>query len=80
MNSKDSFHITIIGGGITGLTAAWAVQQEASKHDIDITYTLLEKSGRWGGKILTETIEGFADEPFTRSCRLLERCAFVRAY
>lgn len=64
MNPKDTYHITIIGGGITGLTAAWAVQQEAGKHDVDITYTLLEKSGRWGGKILTETIEGFGPEPF----------------
>ncbi len=64
MKQTDTFHITIIGGGITGLSAAFALQQEAAEQNIDITYTLLEKSGRWGGKIMTETVEGFGDEPF----------------
>lgn len=57
-------HITIIGGGITGLSAAWYVQQEAARQNIDITYSLVEQSDRWGGKILTETIEGFGERPF----------------
>jgi oxygen-dependent protoporphyrinogen oxidase len=43
--------IVIIGGGITGLAAGWAVQQEAAgKAD----YTLIEASERWGGKVQTE--------------------------
>ncbi len=57
-------HITIIGGGITGLSAAWVVQKEAEKQNIAITYTLLEQTERWGGKIRTEIVAGFGDRPF----------------
>ena len=46
-------HIVIIGGGITGLSAAWEIQQSAGE-SIDVT--LLESNGRWGGKILTQTM------------------------
>ena len=41
----------IIGGGITGLSAAWELQQ----HKAD--YTLLEGSNRWGGKIISHTMD-----------------------
>jgi len=41
----------IIGGGITGLSAAWELQQ----HNAD--YILLEASGRWGGKMVSLTME-----------------------
>ncbi|MCB8944328.1 MAG: protoporphyrinogen oxidase [Ardenticatenaceae bacterium] len=57
-------HITIIGGGISGLSTAYYVQQEAQKRGLDLAYTLLEQADRWGGKIWTETIEGYGDEPF----------------
>lgn len=42
----------IIGGGITGLSAAWYLQKA------NIPYTLLEKSDRFGGKIQTDHIDG----------------------
>ncbi|MBS3976123.1 MAG: protoporphyrinogen oxidase [Syntrophomonadaceae bacterium] len=45
----------IIGGGITGLAAALALQGKAD-------YMLLEKDSRLGGKILTEKAEGFIIE------------------
>ncbi|HRQ38000.1 MAG TPA: protoporphyrinogen oxidase [Chloroflexota bacterium] len=64
MTDSTPFHITIIGGGITGLSAAWYVQQEAARQGIDITYSLLEQSDRWGGKILTETVAGYGTRPF----------------
>lgn len=57
-------HITIIGGGITGLTVAWYLQQQAQSHHQPLNYTLLEQSHRWGGKILTEQVAGYASEPF----------------
>ena len=57
-----NFHVAIIGGGITGLSAAYYLQQAAA--DLNLTYTLLEQSDRWGGKIATETINDLADEPF----------------
>ncbi len=41
----------IIGGGITGLSAAWELQRQG------IEYTLLESSNRWGGKIVSTHIE-----------------------
>ena len=44
-------HIAIIGGGITGLSAAWEVQQRG------INYSLLEASHRWGGTIISHTLE-----------------------
>jgi oxygen-dependent protoporphyrinogen oxidase len=54
-------HLVIIGGGITGLSAAWHLQQVAP----GVSYTLLEKSNRWGGKIVTETIPGLEGGQFT---------------
>lgn len=49
-------HIAIIGGGIAGLSSAWYLQQRG------LSYTLLEQSDRWGGKLLTERADGFIVE------------------
>jgi oxygen-dependent protoporphyrinogen oxidase len=48
--------ILIVGGGITGLAAAWECQQRG------VAYTLLESSDRLGGKIVTERTDGFVIE------------------
>ena len=56
MPMPDTPRVAIIGGGITGLAAAWELQ----KHGID--YTLFEASDRLGGKIVTEQIDGFTIE------------------
>ncbi|HEX2916771.1 MAG TPA: protoporphyrinogen oxidase [Chloroflexia bacterium] len=48
--------VVIIGGGITGLAAAWELQQQG------IDYILLEGSERLGGKIKTDRSEGFIIE------------------
>lgn len=50
-------HIVIIGGGITGLSAAWELQKRG------IHYSLLEASAHWGGKIVSSTLE-FEDKRF----------------
>ncbi|MBE0448615.1 MAG: protoporphyrinogen oxidase [Actinobacteria bacterium] len=53
--------VAIIGGGITGLSAAYAVKR--AQQEIDIDYMVFEKSSRLGGKIYTErTEDGFAVE------------------
>ncbi|HEX9012022.1 MAG TPA: protoporphyrinogen oxidase [Anaerolineaceae bacterium] len=48
--------VAIIGGGITGLAAAYRLQQASAP------YVLFEASERLGGKILTEHVEGFVIE------------------
>lgn len=57
--SRTKRHVVIVGGGISGLSAAWYLQQSQ-----DVSYTLLEASARWGGKVLTEQVGGWADAPF----------------
>ncbi len=54
---STSRHVVIIGGGITGLSTAWYLEQQAHAAGISMEYTLLEASSRWGGKIITETVE-----------------------
>lgn len=50
-------HVAILGGGITGLSVAWYLQQAAARDGLPLTYTLIEKSGRWGGKIRSEQVQ-----------------------
>ena len=59
-NTLPSKHVVIIGGGITGLSTAYYLQKEAESNNI--TYTLLEKSDRWGGKIYTDEVDDFVVE------------------
>ena len=55
-------HVVIVGGGITGLSAAYRLQTEAEAQGHPISITLLEQSGRLGGKIWTERRDGFVVE------------------
>jgi len=50
--------VVIVGGGITGLAAAWALRQTSAPPEI----VLLEKSNRLGGCIHTENCDGFLME------------------
>ena len=56
--------VVIIGGGITGLATAYYLQKAAAEAELPLTYTLLEQSDRWGGKIATETVTGYGSDPF----------------
>ena len=51
--------IAIIGGGISGLSAAWFAQKRG------LEYVVLEASERWGGKLQTETVVLENGEKFT---------------
>lgn len=51
IQTQTSQHVIIIGGGIAGLSTAWYLQQQG------VSYTIIEKSNQWGGKIRTETLE-----------------------
>ncbi|NKB24996.1 MAG: protoporphyrinogen oxidase [Kiritimatiellae bacterium] len=55
-------HITIIGGGITGLATAFYLQKKSQETGCPIDYTLLESTPRLGGKIITHTIDDFVIE------------------
>ena len=45
--------VVIIGGGITGLAAAFYLEKYAREKDVPINTTLVEKSDRLGGKLWT---------------------------
>jgi protoporphyrinogen/coproporphyrinogen III oxidase len=49
--------VVIIGGGITGLSAAYYLQEEAKVAGLPLEYTILEAADRWGGKVQTEHID-----------------------
>jgi oxygen-dependent protoporphyrinogen oxidase len=55
-STSDVPHVAIIGGGITGLSAAYYLHRTASAAGHDVRWTLIERDVRLGGKILTETI------------------------
>ncbi|MFZ3589785.1 protoporphyrinogen oxidase [Bacillus sp. DJP31] len=54
--------VAIIGGGITGLAAAFYLQKLALEKDIDLTFTLIEASQQLGGKISTKMRDGYTIE------------------
>jgi oxygen-dependent protoporphyrinogen oxidase len=53
----DAPHIVIVGGGITGLSAAYALQCAARDAGAPVRTTLVERDARLGGKLLTERVE-----------------------
>ncbi len=63
-SEPGAYHVTIIGGGISGLSAAWFLQQAAQPGSRPVRYSLLEKSAAWGGKIHTEQVVSAASQPF----------------
>jgi protoporphyrinogen/coproporphyrinogen III oxidase len=54
----DAKRVAIVGGGITGLAAAYRLRQRGSTASI----TLLESTDRLGGKIVTDRVDGFVIE------------------
>ena len=49
--------IAIIGGGISGLSAAYEIEQRR-KQGADVDYVLYEAAHRLGGVLVTEQVEG----------------------
>src|SRR5712692_1913553 len=54
--------VVIIGGGISGLAAAYFLQQQSSHEGLPIECHLLERSARFGGLIYTEKVDSFVIE------------------
>src|SRR5690625_3028913 len=57
-----SKNIVIVGGGITGLSAAYYLQKEIKEKNLPFTVQLIEASDRLGGKIKTKNKNGFIIE------------------
>lgn len=58
----DKQTIVIIGGGITGLSAAYYLQKEICDKNLPYQLMLVEASNRLGGKIITDKRDGFIIE------------------
>jgi len=54
-----TIRISIVGGGISGLATAYAIESKAGKAGLKIETTLLEGENRLGGKIMTRREEGY---------------------
>ncbi len=52
----------IIGGGISGLSTAYYLQEEAARSKFDLEIILIEEEKRFGGCIVTEEVDGFIIE------------------
>ena len=54
--ARTSKSVVIVGGGISGLSAAFALLEQAEASAVPITCTVLEAAPVWGGKILTHRV------------------------
>ena len=64
-NSQDNMAFVdavIVGGGITGMAAAYYLQEAARAAGRPLAYVLVESNTRLGGKIATEHVDGFTIE------------------
>lgn len=60
--SEGKKKVVILGGGITGLTAAFYLQKEAREKKLPMEVTLVEAAHRLGGKIQTVVKDGYVIE------------------
>jgi protoporphyrinogen/coproporphyrinogen III oxidase len=71
--------VAIVGGGITGLAAAYYLQEGASAAGTTLECTLIERDNRLGGKVVTHredgfTVEGGPDSFLTQKPWAVELC------
>jgi len=71
--------VVIVGAGLSGLTAAYELQEQAKAAGVPLQLTVLESRSRIGGAIWTEQIDGFlceggADSFITNKPWALELC------
>ncbi|RBW68669.1 protoporphyrinogen oxidase [Bacillus taeanensis] len=59
---SENDHAVVIGGGITGLSAAFYLQKEAEKKNLPLMISLVEAGEKLGGKIQTISHNGFLIE------------------
>ena len=55
-------HVVIVGGGITGLAAAYYLEKKAQETGTPLRYTLLERAPVLGGKLISQETDGYLVE------------------
>ena len=55
-------HVVVVGGGISGLSTAYFLQERVRESGEPIEILLVEKDRHLGGSILTERVDGFVIE------------------
>jgi oxygen-dependent protoporphyrinogen oxidase len=59
---NEAKHIAVIGGGITGLSAAYYLKKQMAERGVPIQLTVIDKRGAFGGHIHTLKRDGFVIE------------------
>jgi oxygen-dependent protoporphyrinogen oxidase len=54
--------IVILGGGISGLSAAYLIKEEAKRQNLDLDVKLVEKEQYVGGKVRSNPVDGYLCE------------------
>ncbi|WP_027088105.1 protoporphyrinogen oxidase [Cohnella panacarvi] len=62
MTRRRARKVAVLGGGLTGLSAAFYLMREARERGEEIELTVLEGSGRLGGRVNTLRRDGFVIE------------------
>ena len=57
MKGNSLHRVVIVGGGISGLSAAYFLEKYAAQAGVEIAIDLMEAQNRLGGVILTERVE-----------------------
>lgn len=63
-NGNATRRVVIVGGGVSGLSTAWLLDEKATEAGIPTHITVLEAANRFGGKVRTDTVDGYGDKPF----------------
>ena len=53
--------VAVVGGGVTGLSAAWQLLRESRARGLPVEVHVLEAAARWGGRVRTLRLDGSAD-------------------
>jgi protoporphyrinogen/coproporphyrinogen III oxidase len=61
-DTRRYLRAVVIGGGITGLAAAWRLQEGAASREMPLAVTILESGDRVGGALETIRRDGFVME------------------
>ena len=74
--SAEPLHAVIVGGGVTGLAAAFRLQRRLADQGVAPRLALLESEPQLGGKIRTSTRDGFLIEHGPDSFVASKPCAY----